>query len=177
MGDDAMTELSGLEPCIPALRRYSMTLLRDRSEADDLVQDTLVRAIDRIGTRKAEGDTRAWLFAIMHNLFVSRWRRLKRRAVVMVEDASADAATPGGQFASLQIAEVALGLEALPEEQRQVILLVAVEGFGYAEVATILDVPIGTVMSRLSRARDRLNEVMAGRHRQSGQRPVLRRVK
>ena len=149
-----------------------MALLRNRSEADDLVQDTLVRALDRIGTRSGEGETQAWLFAIMHNLFVNRWRRLKRRAAVMVENASADVPTSGGQVASLRVGEVSRELDALPEEQRQVMLLVAVEGFGYAEVAAILGIPIGTVMSRLSRARDRLNDAMEGRER-----PALRRIK
>src|SRR4051812_7505637 len=144
-----MTELSRLEESIPALRRYGMALLRNRAEADDLVQDTLVRAIDRIGTRAAEGDTRAWLFTIMHNLFVSRWRRIKRRAAVMVEDAETDLAAPAGQLPWLEVSDVARGMAVLSEEQRQVILLVAVEGFGYAEVAAILDIPVGTVMSRL----------------------------
>ena len=167
-----MTELSGLEDAIPALRRYSMALLRDRSEADDLVQDTLVRAIDRIGGRTDTGDTRAWLFAIMHNLHVSRWRRLKRRAAVMVAGSEADAATPAGQIPALEMADTARAMELLTEEQRQVILLVAVEGFGYSEAALILGIPVGTVMSRLSRGRDRLNHYMEGR-----QRPALRRVK
>ena len=93
-----MTDLAGLEAAIPALRRYSLALLRDQSEADDLVQDTLVRAIDRIGRRSRQGDTRAWLFTIMHNLFVSRWRRLRRQAMVMVHHEAPDAPAAANQF-------------------------------------------------------------------------------
>ena len=167
-----MTDLQGLEVAIPALRRYGLALVRDPVEADDLVQDTLVRAIDRIGTRTRQDDTRAWLFTIMHNLFVSRWRSLRRRATVMVQHDDEDTPVPSSQLASLELAAVARGLELLPAEQKQVLLLVTVEGFSYAEVAGIVGVPIGTVMSRLSRGRDRLNDYMEGR-----QRPVLRSVK
>ena len=167
-----MSALIELQEAIPALRRYSLALLRNRAEADDLVQETLVRAIDRIGTRTGQGETRAWPFTIMHNLFVSRWRRIRRRAAILVQDAEADIGVPAGQLASLELAATARGIASLSEDQRQVLLLVTMDGFGYAEVASILGIPIGTVMSRLSRARDKLNDYMEGR-----QRPVLRSVK
>jgi RNA polymerase sigma-70 factor (ECF subfamily) len=108
----------------------------------------------------------------MHNLFVSRVRRLTRRAAWLVWDNDAEASVPAPQPSYSEMQDVMRGLATLPDDQRQVIILVTVEGFSYAEVANILSVPIGTVMSRLSRARDRLNDHMEGQ-----QRPALRRVK
>lgn len=167
-----MAELTILEAAVPALRRYALALLRDRGEADDLVQDCLLRALDRIDTRSGEGDIRPWLFTIMHNLFVSRMRQVKRKAAWLVRDNDAEASVPAPQSSALEMKDVLRGLATLPDDQRQVILLVSVEGFSYGEVGKIVGVPIGTVMSRLSRGRDRLNEFMEGR-----QRPLLRRVK
>lgn len=167
-----MAELTELEAAVPALRRYARALLRDRSEADDLVQDCLVRALSRIETRLGEGDIRPWLFTIMHNLFASRGRRLTRRAAWLVWDNDAEGSVPAPQPSGLEFRDAMRGLDALPDDQRQVILLVTVEGFSYAETATIVGIPIGTVMSRLSRGRDRLNDFVEGR-----QRPQLRRVK
>jgi RNA polymerase sigma-70 factor (ECF subfamily) len=167
-----VAELTNLEAAVPALRRYALALLRDRGEADDLVQDCLLRALDRIDTRLGDGDIRPWLFTIMHNLFVSRGRRLTRRAKWLVHDNDAEGSVPPSQSSHLEVQDMLRGLATLPDDQRQVILLVTVEGFSYAEVARIVDAPIGTVMSRLSRGRDRLNDFVEGR-----QRPALRRVK
>jgi RNA polymerase sigma-70 factor (ECF subfamily) len=167
-----MSMLSKLEENIPSLRRYAWSLLRQSSDADDLVQDCLVRALDRIETVRAEGDLRPWLFAIMHNLYVSRWRRMKRRPEVAAADVEAELAMQAAQPASAEMRLALRGLAQLPEDQRRVILLVAVEGFQYDEVARMLGIPIGTVMSRLSRARDKLRELVEGRER-----PQLRRVK
>lgn len=164
--------LSKLEETIPSLRRYAWTLVRQSSDADDLVQDCLVRALDRIETVRSEADLRPWLFAIMHNLHVSRWRRLRHRPEVAAEDAEAELAVPPSQPAHTEVRLALRGLAQLPEDQRQVIVLVAVEGLQYGEVARTLGIPIGTVMSRLSRARDRLRELVEGRER-----PLLRRVK
>ncbi len=115
---------------------------------------------------------RPWLFSIMHNLCVSRWLRLRFRSSIVVSDPEADASVPASQQATSELRAALDGLDQLPEEQRQVLLLVAVEGFEYADAAKILNIPVGTVMSRLSRARDKLRETMEGR-----QRPALRRVK
>lgn len=167
-----MSVLSKLEENVPSLRRYAWTLLRNPSDADDLVQDCLLRALDRIDTLRTEGDLRPWLFAIMHNLYVSRWRRMRTRSHIAADSAEADLAVPASQPASAEMRDALRGLAQLPEDQRQVILLVAVEGFQYGEVANMLGVPIGTVMSRLSRARDRLRDFVEGRER-----PALRRVK
>jgi RNA polymerase sigma-70 factor, ECF subfamily len=167
-----MTALAILEENIPSLRRYAWSLLRNAADADDLVQDCLVRALDKLGTVRSEGQLRPWLFTIMHNLYINRWRRTKIRAEIPAGDADTDIAVPPAQQASSEMRDVMRGLHELPPEQRQVILLVAVEGFEYAEVAAMLGVPIGTVMSRLSRARDRLRSFVEGRPQ-----PVLRRIK
>ncbi len=167
-----MSVLSKLEENIPSLRRYAWTLLRNSSDADDLVQDCLLKALDRIDTLRTESDLRSWLFTIMHNLYVNRWRRMKLRTRIAAENAEPDLAVPPSQQASVEIQDVLRGLASLPEEQRQIVLLVAVEGFQYGEVAAMLGIPVGTVMSRLSRARDRLREIVEGRER-----PLLRRVK
>jgi RNA polymerase sigma-70 factor (ECF subfamily) len=161
-----------LEENIPALRRYAWALLRNQSDADDLVQDCLVRALDRIDERTSANEMRPWLFSIMHNLCVSRWRRLRFRSSIVVSDTQADVSVPASQQATSELREALDLLDQLPDEQRQVLLLVAVEGLEYADVAKILKIPVGTVMSRLSRARDKLRDTMEGR-----QRPALRRVK
>lgn len=167
-----MSLLQKLEETIPALRRYAWALLRNESDADDLVQDCLLRAIDRIDTFRTDAELRPWLFTIMHNLYVNRWRRKRRQAEVVTDDAEADLAVSPSQPANMEVRDVLRGLDALPDDQRQILLLIAVEGFQYDEVARMLDVPTGTVMSRLSRARDRLRDFIEGRER-----PALRRVK
>ncbi len=173
-----MTELAALEACIPALRRYAWSLLRDGTEADDLVQDCLERALDRLASWRG-GEIRPWLFTIMHNLHVSRWRRLRRFMPVSL-DASGRVADPAyrveaGQVQRVELDGVMQALDALPEGLREVLLLVAVEGLDYAEAAAVLGIPVGTVMSRLSRGRDRLRLALGEEKRVP---PVrLRRVK
>lgn len=166
--------LAQIEACVPALRRYAMALLRNRQDADDLVHDCLVRALDRLHTRRDDGDIRAWLFTIMHNVFVSQ----RRRAAARPDAANAGGNMPanhgshGAQESSLLYQEVMRELNALPEEQRQVILLISVEDFSYAGAARVLGIPVGTVMSRLSRGRERLRRAAQGPVRR-----CLRRVK
>jgi len=167
-----MSVLSKLEENIPSLRRYAWTLLRNSSDADDLVQECLLKALDRIDTLRSTSDLRSWLFTIMHNLYVNRWRRMKLRTRLAADNAEAELAVGPSQQASAELQDVLRGLSTLTEEQRQIVLLVAVEGFQYGEVAAMLGIPVGTVMSRLSRARDRLREFVEGRER-----PLLRRVK
>jgi RNA polymerase sigma-70 factor (ECF subfamily) len=164
--------ISGIEKNIPSLRRYAWSLLRDKSDADDLVQDCLVRALDGLDSLRSDSDLRAWLFTIMHNIFASRWRRMRNRARLMADRIESDAIIDAPQQASAEMRDVLRGLDTLSEEQREVILLVAIEGFHYDEVAQMLGIPIGTVMSRLSRARDRLSQFVQGQER-----PVLRRIK
>src|SRR5579863_9347853 len=161
--------ISGIEENIPSLRRYAWSLLRDKNDADDLVQDCLVRALDRMDSLRSDSDLRAWLFTIMHNIFASRWRRVRNRARLVAEHTEPEAIIAAPQQARAEIRDVLRGLDTLPEEQREVILLVAVEGFHYDEVAQMLGIPIGTVMSRLSRGRDRLSQFVQGQER-----PMLR---
>lgn len=162
-----------LEPQIPGLRRYAWALLRDDEAADDLVQDTLERAIRHWSQRRREGDLKAWLFAIERNLFLNALRRSRRRGlhlgVEALEHAQAPTETPESQAG---LRDILTGLDTLTEEQRSVLLLVGVEDLSYEQAAQVLDVPLGTVMSRLSRARARLREFM-----ENGRVAVLRRVK
>ncbi len=153
-----------IESCIPSLRRYALTLLGDRQEVDDLVHDCLVRALDQLHTHREDADVRAWLFAIMHNLFVSRLRHRRVRghmdAVCEVNEEALG--VPASQEEHMYTRDVVRALKGLPVEQRSVLLLVSVEDLSYAEVAQVLAIPIGTVMSRLARARERLRRIMEG---------------
>ncbi|MGZ5182628.1 MAG: sigma-70 family RNA polymerase sigma factor [Ramlibacter sp.] len=151
-----------LEMQIPQLRRYARALTGDAWAADDLVQDTLERACDRWQLWKAGSDLRAWLFTLMHNLFVDGVRRAMRQAGqrVDIDDVAQELATPAGS--TDQVLDLQRCLLRLPEEQREVLLLVTLQDLTYEEVARITGIPVGTVMSRLSRARARLRELMDG---------------
>lgn len=166
-----------VEPVIPRLRRYARSLLRDSDAADDLVQDCLERAISRWHQRRSDGDARTWLFTILHNLAMNRLRQTARRgAHLPIEDACPTAlASPPDQESSVHFSDVMSALDILPDDQRAVLLLITIEELSYADVATALDVPIGTVMSRLSRARARLRDYLAGGDQAAA--PRLRRVK
>ena len=145
-----------MQACIPALRRYASALLRSRQDVDDLVHDCLVRALDRLHQRREDADLRAWLFTIMHNLFISRLRRAKVQGVPEPIESLLEIGYGPQQDQHMRGRDVIQALNMLPEDQRSVVLLVAVEEFSYADVARITGVPIGTVMSRLSRAREKL---------------------
>ncbi len=164
--------LSELEACIPALRRYARALLQNRQDADDLVHDCLVRALDKLHTRRDGGNMRAWLFAIMHNVFVSQRRRSRFHGAKPAQGPTADVSDEPGQESTILFREVVHEFYKLSEEQRQVMLLVLVEDLSYLEAARVLGIPIGTVMSRLSRGRQRLRQASQGEARQT-----LRRVK
>ena len=174
MGD--MAQL--IEPVIPSLRRYARTFVRDAGAADDLVQDTLVRAISRWHQRRPDGDTRAWLFTILHNLAVNHLRRATRRGRELpLDDAGeSDIAVPATQEDALRRGDILAAVGRLPDDQRSVLLLVSIEDVSYAEAARILDVPIGTVMSRLARARARLLKLVEEQGKPASDRPYLRRV-
>jgi RNA polymerase sigma-70 factor (ECF subfamily) len=161
-----------IEPHIPALRRYAFALLRDRDRADDLVQDTLERALSRWLLRRPDGDVRAWLFTILRNLHVSHWRRDRRQRATIEVDETTMPAVAARQEAALEVHDVLSALDQLPEEQKSLLLLVGVEDFSYDDAARILGMPIGTVMSRLSRARQKLRSVV-----EAGTVTLLRRVK
>ena len=145
---------------LPRLRRYARALTGDVNRADDLVQDTLERALAKLDLWQPGSDLRAWLFTLMHNLFVNQIR-VRRPLETVMEDAL-DEPVSGGQMEALAARDIHAALARLPEEQREVLLLVGLEQFGYAEAAQVLGVPTGTVMSRLSRARERMRQMLAG---------------
>lgn len=152
---------------LPRLRLYARALRRNREDADDLVQDTLERAWSRAGLWQGVGDMRSWLFSIMHNLHVDALRR-GRLDVVDIDAHAQDIPVAAAQAERLALRDLEAALSALPFEQRQVLMLVALEGMAYAEIAAALGIPLGTVMSRLSRGRERLRGLMAeGRRRPS----------
>jgi RNA polymerase sigma-70 factor (ECF subfamily) len=160
-----------IEPHIPALRRYAFGLTQDHAAADDLVQDCLERAVGRWVLRRRDGDVGAWLFRILHNLFIDGLRQERRRGRhEMLENH--DGSATGGQEGALLGRDLERCLKALSEEQRAVLLLIGVEGFSYERAAEVLGIPIGTVMSRLSRAREHFRRLLEGERPQ-----VLRRVK
>ncbi len=157
-----------VEAAIPALRRYARALTHDAELADDLVQDTLVRAL-RSEHLFHGGDVRSWLYTILTNLNRNRLRSLARRpAHTSIDDNDApDVAGPEAGERDIERA-----LASLVDDQRTALLLVVLEGLTYREVADIQGVPIGTVMSRLARARTQIKSYLDG-----GTRPALRRVK
>lgn len=161
-----------LEPLIPSLRRYAYALVRDHDAADDLVQDTLERALSRWYLRRDGGDLRAWLFTIQRNLHINAYRSTRRRGTHVPLDMTPLPGVAASQESALEAQDVLSALDQLPEEQKSLLLLVGVEDFSYEAAARILDVPLGTVMSRLSRARQKLRSVL-----DMGRATLLRRVK
>jgi RNA polymerase sigma-70 factor (ECF subfamily) len=150
-----------LEGEIPRLRRYARALTRDAARADDLVQSCLLRALAKEHLWQPGTDLRAWLFTILHNQNVNEVRRSVREGVtVAVEDVAPVLTMAPNAGPSLQLRDLERAIGLLPEEQRQVILLVGLEGMRYEEVAAVLDIPIGTVRSRLSRGREMLRKLM-----------------
>lgn len=147
---------------VPRLRRYARALVGNRDDADDLVQDTLERAWVKSAMWRGVTDMRAWLFGIMHNLHVDVVRRPKLHTVVLDED-TPEIPVSSTQGDRLAVLDLQAALERLPVEQREIVLLIALEDLSYAEVATTLGIPIGSVMSRLSRGRERLRSLMEGR--------------
>ena len=153
-----MSEIAAqVEPYVPALRRYAWALLQNDQAADDLVQDCLERAVTRWPLRRHDGDLRAWLFAIQRNLYI---------------DGIGYQANRGARAKSVETRNILSALAALPEDQISILLLVSVEGLSYEEVAQVMQVPAGRVMSRLGQAREAVRHVM-----DSGHSTVLRSVK
>jgi RNA polymerase sigma factor (sigma-70 family) len=155
-----MNEAQGLVDLIPRLRRYARALVGDRATADDLVQDTLERAWAKLHLYRRGTDLRAWLFTVMHNVHVNRVRAM--RPTDLLEDDMPELAQRASQGDALLVRDLDRAIARLPTEQRSVLLLVTLEEMSYEEVARSLGVPIGTVMSRLSRAREKLRLMMLG---------------
>ena len=148
--------------CIPRLRRYARALVGDRNAADDLVQDTFERAWARLDTWRRSADMRAWLFSIMHNLHVDH-RRRPALATSSMDDEAFEIPVRATQADRLELRDLQAAFVQLPAEQREILLLVALEGMSYEGISTMLDLPLGTVMSRLSRGRARLRALMESR--------------
>jgi RNA polymerase sigma factor (sigma-70 family) len=146
---------------IPRLRRYARAMLGDRAAADDLVQDTLERAWSRLHQWRTGSDMRAWLFGIMHNMRIDQLRR-PGLPTHSIDADDFDVPTRATQNDQLELRDIESALSHLPDEQREVLLLVALEEMSYGEIASALGIPVGTVMSRLSRGRERLRLIMNG---------------
>jgi RNA polymerase sigma-70 factor (ECF subfamily) len=147
---------------IPKLRRYARALIGDPVRADDLVQEALLRGLSRRHLWKPGTDMRAWMFTILHNLHVNNQRRRFVRGEFQEPlDDQPEQAIPSTQEMTLEIRDLAKALHALPEAQREVVLLVGLEGMDYKQVAGVLEVPVGTVMSRLHRGREALRRLLA----------------
>jgi len=171
-----------IDPLIPALRRYARALLRDADLADDLVQDCLERVIGQWSQRRESDKPRQWAFAILHNLAIDSMRRRERQGVhLAIDDVDEnEMAVPGRQEDGLRHEDLLRALEVLPPDQRSVVLLVSVEDMTYAQAAKTLGIPLGTVMSRLSRGRERLQKVLDGELTtpvRTAMAPTLRRLK
>ncbi len=141
---------------IPRLRRYARGLTHDPHWADDLVQDTMERALSRSWRFRAGSNLRAWLFTMLYRLYLNDVARERRSAQSVPEEVASIHPEPGDML------DMQNAMARLPPEQRVVLLLVGLEQLSYAEAAAILEVPTGTVMSRLSRARERLRQLLAG---------------
>jgi RNA polymerase sigma-70 factor, ECF subfamily len=166
-GDAIPSSTSLLEAHIPGLQRFARALLRgDQDRADDLVQDTLERALSRWHQRRSDGNLRNWLYTILFNRFLTekrRWLRHKMWVSSMSAIVDGDfSVLDGGQDRALAHRDLLRGFAKIPAGQRAVLFLIGVEDFTYAEAAGVLDIPIGTVMSRLSRGRERLRQYMEG---------------
>lgn len=156
---------------IPALRRYARALTGERHAADELVQDSLERAWSRFHLWRPGTDVRAWLFTIMHNLYANAVRKAKRAPTYapLVEAESVSAIQPNAET-GIEVSSLIQALASLPDSQREVLLLVSLEELTYEQVSQVLGIPIGTVMSRLSRAREQLRQIMSGADRKDAKR-------
>ena len=155
-----MDEAQRVVDLIPRLRRYARALAGERAAADDLVQDTLERAWSKLHLYRRGTDLRAWLFTVMHNVHVNRLRAAK--PTEPLEDDLPELAQRAPQSDALLVRDLDRAIARLPADQRAVLLLVTLEEMSYEEVARTLGIPIGTVMSRLSRAREKLRAMMLG---------------
>lgn len=155
---------------LPALRRYSRSLSRSDGDGDDLLQDSVEKVLANRGQWRGR-NLRAWTLTIMTNLYRNGLRKRGGRSFIDIDEIT-ELAAPDAPPDPLEHGRLDAALNTLPQEHRAILMLVVVEGFSYQEVATMLDIPIGTVMSRLSRARRRLSDLMT-----SGNVVSLRRSK
>lgn len=164
--------LDEIEGCIPALRRYARALTRDPDRADDLVQDCIERAIRKRRLWAPTGPLRAWLFRMLLNIYRNELRSSRRRGQSVPLDEIVEPSIPAPQPGRIALAEMARALDRLPDEQREALLLVVLDGASYQEAAEIIGIPAGTLMSRLGRARAALRNLTG-----ASDEPRLRTVK
>ena len=155
-----MNDAESIVELIPRLRRYARALAGERTAADDLVQDTLERAWSKLHLYRRGTDLRAWLFTVMHNVFVNQ-RRAARPSLPLDEEMP-ELAKPADGVDPLVLRDLDAAIRRLPPDQREVLLLIGLEEMSYAEAAGALGIPIGTVMSRLARAREKLRVILSG---------------
>ncbi|HYD31567.1 MAG TPA: RNA polymerase sigma factor [Azospirillaceae bacterium] len=155
--------LAQIEAEIPRLRRFARAMVRDAAQADDLVQECLERALSRLHLWQPGTNLRAWLFTILRNLHINGIRRRQIFLDIDTDIATEAGQTFGAQIVRLELRDLRRALARLPTEQREVVLLIGLEGISYNEAAQILDISIGTVKSRLSRGRRALRLLMEGR--------------
>ena len=155
-----MADADGIITYIPQLRRYARALTGDFTSAEDLVQDTIERGWKRMALWRPGSDLRAWLFTIMHNLYVNQLKAGHRRTSQGIGHYETDLPVSPAQDNQLELIDLNKFLQRLPHEQREVVLLIGLEQLSYDEAAKVLGVPIGTVMSRLSRGREQLRSMM-----------------
>jgi len=158
---------------IDALFGYALTLTRDRTEAEDLVQETYVRGARAANQLAAESNLKAWLFVVMRNAWLNQLRRQNNgpRFVGLEDEESFDPAFPSEESTNPQVVylrkvertQILLALESLPTQYREVVVLRDIEGLSYQQIASVLDCPAGTVMSRLARAREKLRTLLNAR--------------
>lgn len=166
--------LDEIEAAVPALRRYARALTRDADRADDLVQDCIERALRKQGLFRPSGPLQAWLYRMLLNLYRNGLRQSRRRGGEpmgldsMLVEPSIAAPQPG----RIALGEMSRAIDRLPLEQREALLLVALEGLSYEDAAAVLEIPAGTLMSRLSRAREKLRQLTG-----ATEEPRLRTVK
>ncbi len=174
---EAGSNLFDVEPHLGVLRRYALVLTRDADQAEDLVQEALVRAIAGAAGWQPGRELRPWLLSIVHNTHVSRRRRAQVEAAGARELAvDTSPIVPATQLQRVELSQTMLALLTLPEDQREVIVLVAVDGLSYKDAAEILGLPLGTLMSRLARGREALRRAVSG-DAAAGERPALRVVR
>jgi len=167
-----MDKRNALMTELPHLMRYSRALTRDADAADDLLQDCVSRALSKLHLFKQGTNMRAWAFTVMHNIHAQNMRRLGRRMdkTSLEPEMEERHGTDASQMDTMALRDLDRALGRLTDDQRAVVLLVGLEDMSYAETAEILEIPVGTVMSRLARGRERLKKIM------DGQEPMLRSV-
>jgi len=167
-----MNDAESIVELIPRLRRYARALTGDHAAADDLVQDTLERAWAKLHLYRRGTDLRAWLFTVMHNVYVNQLRAA--RPVAQLDEDMPELSQPGREADGLELRDLDLAIRRLPPDQREVLLLVVLEDMSYDEAAGTLGIPIGTVMSRLARAREKLRAMLSGLPPGGGQLKIVK---